>query len=93
MALKGDGRLIVGATVEESGFDEVPIAGGLFALLEAARRAFPGIEKMPVEVVWTGFRPSSIDDAPILGTTTVPGLEFSPFVLGARQRREWLRGD
>ena len=74
MAPKGDGRLIIGATVEERGFDETVTAGGLYALLEAARRAFPAIEEMAVEAVWTGFRPSSIDDAPILGTTTVPGL-------------------
>jgi glycine oxidase len=74
MAPKGDGRLIIGATVEERGFDESVTAGGLYALLEASRRAFPAIEEMAVEAVWTGFRPSSIDDAPILGTTTVPGL-------------------
>jgi glycine oxidase len=74
MAPKGDGRLIVGATVEECGFDDAITAGGLYALLEGARRAFPAIEEMPVEAVWTGFRPSSIDDAPILGTTPLTGL-------------------
>jgi glycine oxidase len=74
MAPKGDGRLIVGATVEERGFDDAITAGGLFALLEGARRAFPAIEEMAVEAVWTGFRPSSIDDAPILGPTSIPGL-------------------
>lgn len=74
MAPKGDGRLIVGATVEERGFDDTITAGGLYALLEGARRAFPAIEEMAVEAVWTGFRPSSIDDAPILGATPVPGL-------------------
>jgi glycine oxidase len=74
MAPKGDGRLIVGATVEERGFDDTVTAGGLFALLEGARRAFPAIEEMAIEAVWTGFRPSSIDDAPILGPTSIPGL-------------------
>jgi glycine oxidase len=74
MAPKGDGRLIVGATVEERGFDDAITAGGLYALLEGARRAFPAIEEMPIESIWTGFRPSSIDDAPILGTTPVAGL-------------------
>jgi glycine oxidase len=74
MAPKGDGRLIVGATVEERGFDDAVTAGGLFALLEGARRAFPGTEEMAIEAVWTGFRPSSIDDAPILGPTSIPGL-------------------
>jgi glycine oxidase len=74
LAPKGDGRLIVGATVEECGFDDAITAGGLYALLEGARRAFPAIEEMPVEAVWTGFRPSSIDDAPILGATPLAGL-------------------
>jgi glycine oxidase len=77
MAPKGDGRLIVGATVEERGFDDTITAGGLYALLEGARRAFPAIEEMPIEAVWTGFRPSSIDDAPILGGTSIPGLALA----------------
>jgi glycine oxidase len=77
MAPKGDGRLIIGATVEERGFDDTVTAGGLYALLEGARRAFPAIEEMAMEAVWTGFRPSSIDDAPILGATSVPGLALA----------------
>jgi glycine oxidase len=77
MAPKGDGRLIVGATVEERGFDDAITAGGLYALLEGARRAFPAIEEMAIDAVWTGFRPSSIDDAPILGATAVPGLAIA----------------
>ncbi len=77
MAPKSDGRLIVGATVEERGFDDAITAGGLFALLEGARRAFPAIEEMAIEAVWTGFRPSSIDDAPILGATSIPGLTLA----------------
>jgi glycine oxidase len=74
MAPKSDGRLIVGATVEERGFDETITAGGVYALLEGARRAFPAIEEMAIDAMWTGFRPSSIDDAPILGTAPVGNL-------------------
>lgn len=77
MAPKGDGRLIVGATVEERGFDDAITAGGLYALLEGARRAFPAIEEMAIDAVWTGLRPSSIDDAPILGATSIPGLALA----------------
>jgi glycine oxidase len=77
MAPKGDGRLIVGATVEERDFDSAVTAGGLYALLEGARRAFPAIEEMAVEAIWTGFRPSSIDDAPILGATGIEGLAIA----------------
>lgn len=73
MAPKGDGHLVVGATVEDCGFRPGVTAGGLYALLEGARRVLPGIEEMAVEAVWSGFRPTSDDDAPILGTLA-PGL-------------------
>lgn len=67
-----DGRLIVGATTEEKGWDDRLTAGGVLALLEAAWRALPGVEELPIEEMWTGFRPGSRDDAPILGP--VPGV-------------------
>ncbi len=74
IAPKLDGRMIVGATVEEAGFDASVTAGGLYALLEGVRRVLPGAEDMAVEAVWAGFRPTSDDDAPILGDTVVRGL-------------------
>jgi glycine oxidase len=70
-----DGRLIVGATTEERGWDEQLTAGGVLALLEAAWRAVPGVEELPLDEMWVGFRPGSRDDAPILGTVAgVDGL-------------------
>jgi glycine oxidase len=69
-----DGRLIIGATVEEKGFDDRLTAGGMLALLEAAWRAVPGIEELPMLESWVGFRPGSRDDAPILGRTAIDGL-------------------
>jgi len=65
-----DGTLIIGATTEEKGFDRSLTAGGVLALLEAAWRALPAIEECPVIEFWTGFRPGSRDDAPILGPVT-----------------------
>jgi glycine oxidase len=69
-----DGRLIVGATSEERGFDPSLTAGGVFALLEGAWRALPGIEELAIDEMWVGFRPGSRDDAPILGPSALPGL-------------------
>jgi glycine oxidase len=69
-----DGRLLIGATVEERGFDDAMTAGGVLSLLESAWRALPGIEELPVVETWTGFRPTSRDDAPVLGPTEVEGL-------------------
>lgn len=74
MAPKADGRLIIGATVEERGFDTANTAGGVFALLEAARRVLPAMEELAIDEIWTGFRPTSLDDAPILGDVGIDGL-------------------
>lgn len=64
---RGDGRLLIGATVEEKGFDAQLTAGGVLSLLEGAWRAFPAIEELEIEEFWVGHRPTSRDDAPILG--------------------------
>ena len=74
LAPKSDGRLIVGATMEDAGFNPAITAGGVLALLEGVHRALPSSEEMEIEAVWSGFRPTSDDDAPILGETGVPGL-------------------
>nr|WP_310350176.1 glycine oxidase ThiO [Methylobacterium sp. BE186] len=73
LAPKSDGHLIVGATVEDCGFRAGVTAGGLYALLEGARRVLPGVEEMEVEAVWSGYRPTSDDDAPIIDVLA-PGL-------------------
>jgi glycine oxidase len=69
-----DGRLVVGGTVEERGFDDQVTAGGLLALIEGAWRAVPAIEELPVAETWVGFRPGSRDDAPMLGPSGIDGL-------------------
>ena len=71
---KGDGRLIVGATSEEMGFDTQLTAGGLFELLRSAWEAIPGIYDLPVLETWAGLRPGSRDNAPILGQTVFENL-------------------
>jgi glycine oxidase len=72
-----DGRLIVGATVEEKGFDQTITAGGMLTLLEAAWRAVPAVEELPIEETWVGHRPGSRDDAPILGPGPLEGLFYA----------------
>jgi glycine oxidase len=72
-----DGRLIVGATVEERAFDTTLTAGGLLTLLEAAWRTVPAIEELPIDEMWVGHRPGSRDDAPILGPGPAQGLIYA----------------
>ena len=43
-------------------------------MLDGAWRALPGIEELPIEEMWCGFRPGSRDDLPILGRTDTEGL-------------------
>jgi glycine oxidase len=72
-----DGRLIIGATVEEKGFDTTLTAGGMLTLLEAAWRTLPAVEELPIEEMWVGHRPGSRDDAPILGAGPLDGLFYA----------------
>ena len=72
-----DGRLLVGATVEEKGYDMSLTAGGMLALLEAAWRTVPAVEELPIEEMWVGHRPGSRDDAPILGPGPRDGLVYA----------------
>jgi glycine oxidase len=77
MVPRRDGRLILGATVEEKGFDTTLTAGGLLSLLEAAWRIVPAIEELPIDEMWVGHRPGSRDDAPILGPGPFDGLVYA----------------
>jgi glycine oxidase len=72
-----DGRLLVGATVEERGYDTALTAGGVLTLLEAAWRAVPAVEELPIDEMWVGHRPGSRDDAPILGEGPLKGLVYA----------------
>ena len=72
-----DGRLIVGATSEEMGFDTRLTAGGAFELLRGAWEAVPGIYELPLLETWAGLRPGSRDNAPILGKTPIENLIYA----------------
>jgi glycine oxidase len=72
-----DGRLIVGATTEERGFNGDLTAGGIYSLLEGAWRALPSVEESPIDEMWVGFRPGSRDDAPLLGPGEIEGLVYA----------------
>ena len=71
---KDRGRLVLGATSEEMGYDCSLTAGGIFELLRAAWEVVPGIYDLPIVEAAAGLRPGSRDDAPILGKTPVDGL-------------------
>ena len=74
---RGDGRYVLGATVEERGFEAQPTVGGVYELLRDARELVPGVLELHVEELSVGFRPSTPDNAPVLGPGAVDGLVWA----------------
>ncbi|MGZ3531151.1 MAG: glycine oxidase ThiO [Vulcanimicrobiaceae bacterium] len=70
---RDDGRLLVGATVEESGFDTRVTARGMHGLLHAVVSAAPSLGDFTVSETWGGLRPGSLDGRPFLGRTPLTG--------------------
>jgi glycine oxidase len=71
---RSDGRLIVGATVEERGFDTTLTAGGVHELLREAYRLIPEIAELELVEASVGLRPGTPDNAPLIGSGAVEGL-------------------
>jgi glycine oxidase len=69
-----DGRLIVGATQEERGFDTVVTAGGVHELLREAYRVLPDVAEMEFAGTIAGLRPGTPDNRPLVGRGAVEGL-------------------
>lgn len=71
---RDDGRLMVGATVERTGFDERVTARGQHDLLAAVMRAAPSLGGFTVAETWAGLRPGTPDGRPFLGPSGLDGL-------------------
>jgi glycine oxidase len=72
-----DGRLVVGATVEEQGFDVSVTAGGVLELLRRAYEALPGVSELELVEARAGLRPAAPDNGPIVGESAVGGLVWA----------------
>jgi glycine oxidase len=72
---RSDGRVLVGSTVEEAGYDNHVTAEGAAFLFSRAFRFAPGIKDYRVEQLWSGLRPATPDRLPHLGRpASVQGL-------------------
>jgi glycine oxidase len=74
---RGDGRYVLGATMEERGFDTTVTAGAVYELLRDAGELVPGVSELVIEEVSAGLRPATPDNAPAIGPSTVPGLHYA----------------
>ena len=70
---RSDGRVLVGSTEEEVGFDKSTTDSALRELMTLARELVPQLTPDKVERTWAGLRPGSYDGMPYLGS--VPGLD------------------
>jgi glycine oxidase len=71
---RATGELVVGATVEELGFDTTVRSGAVREMLRDARAVFPMIDELEFIEAIAALRHGSPDNAPIIGATSTPGL-------------------
>lgn len=71
---RDDGKILVGGTVEDCGFDASPTADAVRRLLHHAQTVLPAIGDLAVQELSVGFRPAVRDYLPIIGPLAVDGL-------------------
>ncbi len=74
---RGDGRYVLGATVEERGFEPDPTAGGIYELLRDAHELVPGVSELRIDEIGVGYRPSTPDNLPLIGAGALDGLTWA----------------
>ena len=71
---RADGEVVVGATMEERGFDDTVTAGGMWELLRDARVVLPVVTELELVEAWAGLRPGTPDNLPLIGASALDGL-------------------
>jgi glycine oxidase len=74
---RGDGRYVLGATMEERGFDTAVTAGAAFELLRDGIELVPGLAELELDEISAGLRPATADNAPAIGPGALPGLHWA----------------
>jgi glycine oxidase len=70
---RSDGRVVIGSTLEDAGFDKRTQVSAIQQLLQSAVALVPGLAEAKVHEDWAGLRPGTPDELPILGETSIPG--------------------
>lgn len=71
---RSDGRILIGSTLEDVGFDKSVTLGATGDLAARGARLMPGLGKLPIITSWAGLRPGTPDRLPYLGRAPVEGL-------------------
>jgi glycine oxidase len=74
LVARGDGRVVLGATVEEQGFDTTVTADGVYRLLEAAWEVVPEVGELELVEAGAGLRPGTPDNTAVVGPGELDGL-------------------
>ncbi len=74
---RSTGELVVGATNEDAGFDLSITAAGLGQLLTDARQISSHVGSYRILETWTGLRPATPDELPIIGPSAIPGVYYA----------------
>lgn len=71
---RADGGYVLGATMEERGYDTAPTAGGVYELLRDMSEVVPGVLELEIEELRAGLRPATPDNLPAIGPGATDGL-------------------
>lgn len=71
---RGNGRVVVGSTLENAGYAKQITPEGMNKILNAAAENIPALANAPILEKWAGLRPDTPDHLPIIGATGVKGL-------------------
>jgi glycine oxidase len=74
LVVRPDGRVVIGASTEEQGFDTSVTAGAVLELLQEAYELVPGVTELELTETVAGLRPATPDNAPLIGAAPVEGL-------------------
>ena len=77
LVARGDGRVMLGATMEEQGFDTTVTADGVYRLLEAAWEVVPEVGELELVAAAAGLRPGTPDNAAVVGRGELDGLVWA----------------
>jgi glycine oxidase len=74
---RADGGYVLGATMEERGWDTAPTAGGVYELVRDMSEVVPGVLELEIEELLAGLRPATPDNLPAIGPGALDGLVWA----------------